>query len=141
MNATTIIYPSIVMFALTLSMILYMGFHRYRAIHAGDVSIKYFRTYNEGDQTNRLHLLSRHVQNHFEVPPLLHLGVLLTYVTDSVTLAAVIFAWLFVVGRCVHSAIHLGGNNVSLRFFTFGGTLACLLGLWAALTYSLLTAA
>ena len=81
--------------------------------------------------------MARHVQNHFEVPPLFHIGVILTFVSDSVTATSVVLAWLFVATRCVHSYIHLGSNNVSLRFATFGVSIAFLAGLWLSLLYSL----
>ena len=138
MESIAIVYPSIAMALLTLGMIGYMGYSRYTAIQARQVSIKYYRTYNEGEQTPRLHLIGRHIQNHFEVPPLFHLGVALTYMTDSVSALAVVLAWGYFIARCVHSYIHLGPNNVSVRFFTFGASLVMLLGMWLCLLVVLL---
>jgi len=138
MSSTAILYPAIAMFTLTFGVILALGLARYRAIQRGDVRIRFFRTYDEGSQPARLHLLSRHAQNHFEVPPLFHVGVLLSFASGSVSTLAVVFAWLFVVARCVHSYIHLGSNDVSRRFFTFGASLFFLAGLWLTLLYSLL---
>jgi hypothetical protein len=140
MPPTAILYPSIAMFALTLGTMVALGVARYGAIHRGDVSISFFRTYDQGSQPARLHLLARHVQNHFEVPPLFHVGVLLTFASGSVGPVSVVFAWLFVAARCVHSYIHLGSNNVSRRFFTFGTSLLFLAGLWLTLLCSLVTA-
>ena len=141
MNASLILLPSFAMFSLTMACIFYMGLSRYRAIHRREVKISFFRTYTEGSQPARLHLIARHVQNHFEVPPLLHLGVVLGYASDSVTLPALVCAWLFVAARLVHSGIHLGGNNVSQRFFVFGFSLLSLCGLWLSLGWSLLAGA
>lgn len=129
------------MFFLTLVVMLRLGFSRYTAIHDGSVSIKYFRTFNEGHQPERLHLLSRHMQNHFEIPPLFYAGILFSYVSGSVDLLSVVLAWLFFFTRCAHSFIHLGANNVSARFFTFGLSLAFLAGIWGSLLVSLLSAA
>lgn len=139
MNPDAILYPAIAMFLLTFSILLWLGLSRYKAIHDGSVSIRYFRTYDEGIQPERLHLLSRHVQNHFEVPPLFYAGVLFTFASGSVTTLSVVLAWLFVAARCVHSFIHLGSNNVSVRFFTFGVSLLCLAGLWVCLAAALLS--
>lgn len=138
MNPDTILYPGIAMFALTLSAIAALGIARYRAIQRREVSIKYFRTYDEGTQPAYLHRLARHVQNHFEVPPLFYFGLLFSFVTGSVGALSVAFAWLFVAARCVHSWIHLGSNDVSRRFFTFALSLVFLAGLWATLLVSLL---
>ncbi len=129
------------MFFLTLTCVLTLGLNRYRAIRAGEVKISYYRTYDEGVQPKRLHLLARHVQNHFEVPPLFYIVVVLTYVTDSVGAVSVACAWSFVAARTVHTIIHLGSNNVSRRFFTFGVSLTFLAGLWVALLLRLLSSA
>lgn len=140
LDKTLMIYPSVAMFALTMGLLLYMGWCRYRAIHRREVSIRFFRQYNEGEQTPRLHLLSRHIQNHFEVPPLMHLAVVLTYATDQVTVLSLTLAWSYVALRVAHSMIHLGSNNVSVRFFCFGASLLALTGLWAALVSGLVAA-
>lgn len=137
-NPDAILYPGIAMFFLTLAVMLRMGFERYSAIHSGTVSIKYYRTFDEGSQTARLHLLSRHVQNHFEIPPLFYVAILFTHVSGSVTMAAVGFAWAYFLLRCVHAYIHLGSNDVSVRFFTFGASLLALAGIWISLVVSLL---
>jgi hypothetical protein len=141
MNPNTILYPGIAMFGLTLFVMLRLGFARYTAIQSRSVSIKYFRTYNEGEQPARLHLLSRHMQNHFEVPPLFYAGLIFTYVSGAVTVLAIVMAWLFFFARCIHSYIHLGSNNVSARFFTFGASLAFLTGLWGTLLIQLVRSA
>ncbi len=138
MNAAHVLYPAIAMFALTIGCVFSLGFARYRAIRKREVRISFFRTYDEGTQPKRLHLLARHVQNHFEVPPLFHVGVVLTYATQSAAVASIAFAWLFVVSRIVHSAIHLGTNNVTHRFFAYGFGLLMLCGLWLLLLVSLL---
>lgn len=137
MKNILIIYPAIAMFTLTMSCIFYLGFHRYRAIHNKQVKISYYRTYDEGSQPQRLHLLARHVQNHFEVPPLFYIVVILIFVSNSVTVSAVILSWLFVALRAAHSYIHLGSNNVSIRFFTFGASLLVLSALWITLLLSI----
>ena len=138
MTSIEILFPAFAMFFLTLGCIFILGFSRYRAIHTQQVKISFFRAYDEGSQPKRLHIISRHVQNHFEVPPLFYLGVIISYVTNNTLLITVIFAWLFVAARAIHSVIHLGNNNVSLRFFTFGFSLLCLLGLWCSSLYALL---
>lgn len=139
MNPVLILYPAVAMFALTLGCIFYLGLARFRAIRRGEVRISYYRTYDKGTQPERLQVLGRHVQNHFEVPPLFHLGVILAYVTQSVTALTLTLAWLFVAARLVHTYIHLGSNNVSVRFFTFGTSLLVLCGLWGTLLAGMLT--
>jgi len=141
MNPNAIIYPAIAMFALSIGVIIKLGTTRFVAIRRREVSIRFFRTYDEGTQPKRLHLLSRHVQNHFEIPPLFYVGVILTYIAGFVTLAGVTFAWLYVASRSLHTYIHLGSNNVTHRFFVFAASLLFLFGLWLTLLVSLVKSA
>lgn len=138
MEKVTIIYPAIAMFFLSSFLLLKLGLSRFAAVKRGDISLKYYRTFNKGCEPDRLHILSRHVQNHFEVPPLFYVGVIMTYITDSVGAVAVIAAWSFVILRAVHTYIHLGGNNVTVRFACFAASMTCLAVLWLTLLFSLL---
>jgi hypothetical protein len=138
MDPRLILFPAVAMFFLTFGVILRLGLARYSAIQKGAVSIKFFRTYDDGEQPARLHLLARHVQNHFEVPPLFYAGVLMAFVAGAVSPASVALAWSFVAIRCLHSFIHLRSNNVSVRFFTFGASLLALAGLWVWVFVALL---
>jgi len=141
LEKVTIIYPAIAMFMLTLSMIFALGISRFIAIQRKEISVRYFQQYKGEEQPERLYLLSRHVQHHFEVPPLFHVSVILIYVTDSVSIVSITAAWLFVALRCVHSYIHLGKNNVKHRFYSFAFSLIALAVLWASLFFSVLTKA
>ncbi len=138
MDPTAIVYPGIAMFSLSLAVLFHLGVSRFAAIRRRDVSVKYYRLYNEGEQPERLQLLSRHVQNHFEVPPLFYIVLLFLLVTGSVNPVAVTLAWLFFLSRCLHSYIHLGSNDVRRRFLTYGASGLILAGLWICLLVSLL---
>lgn len=135
-----ILYPAFAMAFLTLSMILRMGLVRYSSVGRRDVSVKYYQLYEEthADRPDHLRKLERHVQNHFEVPPLFYVAVLIAFTTEHVTMPTVVLAWLFVAGRCIHSAIHLTYNNVLHRFSVFGATLFVLGLLWSVIFVSLL---
>ena len=83
-------------------------------------------------------LIGRHVQNHFEVPPLFYVVLLFLYVTGSVTPLSVALAWLYVALRCLHSFIHLGTNDVRRRLQAFAASGLVLGGLWLSLLVSLI---
>jgi hypothetical protein len=136
MDSSAILFPAIAMFMLTASVVAYTGGSRVAAIRRHEVSIRYYRRYTEGEQTPRLQVLGRHMQNHFEVPPLFYIAVLLLYMTGSVTPLAVALAWLYFGSRCVHSFIHLGSNDVTQRFFAFAVSGLILVGLWILLLAS-----
>ncbi len=136
MDSSSIIFPAVAMFMLTFSVIAYTAGSRLAATRRGEVSIRYYRRYNEGEQTPRLQVIGRHAQNHFEVPPLFYIALLFLYVTGSVTPIAVALAWLYFASRCLHSFIHLGSNNVTHRFIAFAGSGLILMGLWGQLLLS-----
>lgn len=139
MDPNAVLYPGIAMFFLTFAMVLYLGVARYSAVRRGDVSIKYYRVFNEGQQPERLQLISRHVQNHFEIPPLFYVVLLFIFVAGDVTALTVGLAWSYFFSRCVHSYIHLGSNNVSRRFFTYATSGLILASLWLSVLVSVLT--
>lgn len=136
-----ILYPAIAMFFLTFALVCTMGANRLRGVRSREVSITYYRLYDEGSEPPRLRRITRHVQNHFEVPPLFHIVVVLLYVTHLAGALAVGLAWLYFALRCVHSYIHLGSNNVTRRFVTYGSSGFVLAALWGMLLFGLLSGA
>jgi hypothetical protein len=77
-------------------------------------------------------------RNLFELPVLFYLALVVAALTAQVTLPVLALAWLFVVLRIVHSAIHCGYNKVMHRFQAyFAGGVALWL-LWAVLAVGLL---
>ncbi len=132
-----ILYPSIVMALLTLTLILALGARRFTAVRSRAVDYRFYRTYDEGSEPEGLRKHTRHVQNHFELPPLFHIAVWGTFLAGEVTTVTVAAAWLFVVSRCVHSAIHLTYNTVLHRFLMYGVGLFALIFLWLRLAMSI----
>lgn len=128
-----ILYPAFAMFALVFAIIMRMGWLRFHAIRGRKMSIKYYTTYQKGEEPENMRILTRHVINQFEVPVLFYVGVVLVYITLQVSPVTLAFAWAFVGFRYIHSFIHLTDNNVSRRFFAFGLSLISLLGLWLSL--------
>ncbi len=137
MAAETIIYPAIAMFFLTFSIIVRMGVARFRATARREVSLRFYRLYNEGEEPPALRVMTRHTINHFEVPPLFYIVVLFTYASGQVSALAVVLAWLYVGLRLLHSYIHLGRNNVTARFYCYGASGFVLAGLWLHLLIAL----
>lgn len=138
MHPSAIVFPAIAMFFLTSSMIGVLAFRRGAAVRRGEISLGYFKLYNTGMQPDALQLIGRHVQNHFEAPPLFYVVVLFLYVTGNVTTLTVDLAWIYVGLRVVHSMIHLGSNDVNLRFTAYFASQLALAGLWLSLLFALL---
>lgn len=130
MNPVNILFPVIAMFILTMSIVIYMAVQRLLAVKNKEVNGKYYVLYNEGAESPRLQLLTRHVKNLFEIPPLFYIVVLFLFVTESVSSLAIVLAWGYFIARCVHSFIHLSSNNVFRRFLAFAVSLIFLILLW-----------
>jgi hypothetical protein len=130
MRAEIIFFPAIAMFFLTASVLARMGMARKRAVETREIDPKFYRLYNQGQEPPHLRQLTRHMQNHFELPPLFYAVILMLYVTGSVNSQAVITAWLFVALRALHTYVHLGSNFVPRRFMLFIGSVLMLTLLW-----------
>ena len=68
---------------------------------------------------------SDNLKNLFEVPVLFYVLALYLFVTDQVDAAFVVAAWLFVLFRVLHSAVHCTINIVMLRFALYAASCAC----------------
>ncbi|HXS73422.1 MAG TPA: MAPEG family protein [Rhodanobacteraceae bacterium] len=77
-------------------------------------------------------------RNLFELPVLFYLALTVAAISGQVTTLTLTLAWLFVVLRVLHSAIHCGYNKVMHRFqaYLVGG--AVLWILWGILGFGLL---
>jgi hypothetical protein len=70
---------------------------------------------------------SDNLKNLFEIPVLFYALALYLFVTQQVDGVYVAAAWVFVVGRALHSAVHCTVNLVMLRFYLY---LASTLAVW-----------
>lgn len=71
--------------------------------------------------------------NLFEMPVLFYTAILLALILMLQDSVLVIFSWLFVLLRIVHSIIHTTYNTVMHRFWVYVLSSAALLGLWVRL--------
>jgi len=62
---------------------------------------------------------SDNLKNLFEIPVLFYALALYLYVTQQVDALYVVAAWIFVVFRMLHSAVHCTVNIVMLRFWLY----------------------
>ena len=75
-------------------------------------------------------LPNRNFMNLLEVPLLFYVVSIFIFITQHVDMLFVYLAWAYVVLRIVHSAIHLGYNNVVHRALIFGLSNAVLVIMW-----------
>jgi len=74
--------------------------------------------------------VSNHYDNLFQMPVLFLVGATLVVTLNLVDTTMLIFAWLFVFTRILHSMIHLRTNHLQQRYYIFGSSCLVLLGMW-----------
>lgn len=127
-------YPMFAMVILTFIVALYLLASRIMAVKQRQVSIGYFRQNNgTSEPPAKLVVAGRHYTNLFEVPLLFYITCLTAMVMGFQQGLIVIFAWLFVATRVVHSLIHLTSNNVLHRMLAFVAGVVCVLVMWLLL--------
>ncbi len=81
---------------------------------------------------------SNNMNNQFETPTIFYALVLAALVLKLVSLAFAVIAWGYVASRIVHSAIHIGPNDLRRRSVAFFAGFACLVALWGLLVAAVL---
>ena len=82
---------------------------------------------------------SDNFQNLFETPVMFYVVCLGLYASQTVSLAPVVLAWLYVLTRYAHSWVHCGSNKVMWRFRCFAASVFTLIALWTIWGFALLT--
>jgi hypothetical protein len=81
---------------------------------------------------------SDNFRNLFELPVLFYVALLVLASTGHVSPATLLLAWLFVVLRVLHSAIHCTYNRVVHRFYAYLAGGVVLWVLWGVIAVDLL---
>jgi hypothetical protein len=74
--------------------------------------------------------ISANLSNQFEWPLFFHIACLILIQSEGTKLSLV-FAWIFVGGRLLHSMVQILTTNVRLRGLVFTVNFVAVLGLWA----------
>lgn len=74
--------------------------------------------------------IGANLSNQFEWPLFFHVGCLLLLWQDKADATSLSLAWLFVVGRLLHSGVQILTGNVRLRGLVFMVNFVAVLGLW-----------
>ncbi|MDO9411363.1 MAG: MAPEG family protein [Pseudolabrys sp.] len=108
-----IVWPMLAQFALTLALYGWLTVARKRAVERGETDYTAFVLgYDEPLHVARI---TRNLANQFELPVLFYALVLLLVTAGDVTTFDVIAAWVFVVGRVLHTMVQTFTDNVPLR--------------------------
>ena len=129
MNQTAIFWPMIVHVALVYGVYVRMSFGRQAAIRSGKARVAQFR--ENRDEPDESLFARNNLQNQFELPVLFHVVGLALYSTAGASLVPVVIAWIFVLSRVAHAAIHLTTNRIRHRRPLFLVGFFSLAALWA----------
>src|SRR3712207_6519557 len=118
MSISAVILPVLVQVGLTLLLLLWMGRTRVGHLRKGEVRVKDIAL-GERNWPSRVTQIQNAYHNQFELPVLFYALVTLALITRKADLLFVVMAWVFVVSRLVHAAIHTTSNKISQRFMAF----------------------
>lgn len=80
--------------------------------------------------------ISANLSNQLEWPLFFHVACLLLIYAELVSPSAAVLAWTFIVGRLLHSCVHICTTNVRLRGIVFTINFVAVLGLWALVLHA-----
>ena len=75
--------------------------------------------------------ISDNLSNQFEWPVVFYAGCIVLLVQHETGRLAVTLAWVFVVGRLLHSFVQISTTSIRLRGLAFTVNFVAVLGLWA----------
>ena len=117
MNQTAIFWPMLAQVLLIYVVYLVLARRRFGPLLAGTVKPREFVA--RGTEPAGSTTASNNLMNQFELPVLFFALCLSLYVTNGVNYLSLFVAWLFVISRFIHAAVHLTRNHVGLRSAAF----------------------
>lgn len=125
--------------ALALALVWLLGRRRLPLIGKGTIAIEDIAVSRQ-PWPLRAQLASNALDNQFQLPVLLYVaGFSALYLGP--TPLEVALAWIFVISRVVHAAIHVTSNNVVLRFSAYVVGYGIIIALWIELAARLVALA
>jgi len=136
MDQDLIFWPVVAQIILSILLFIRLGQVKDRARAAGAVDPAITALDNDA-WPDDVRQVANNIRNQFQVPVLFFVLVLALRALDSVDIYALVFAWIFVATRVVHSYIHIGSNFVPSRTRVFKLGLVCVAILTALLIRAL----
>ena len=128
-NQAAIFVPVLVLVALTFVAFVKMGMARGAAVKMGH-DPAYYRAHIGAPEPEAVRAIVRHWDNLFEFPTVFYAACLAAFALQSVSGWTLAFAWAFVAGRVVQSAVHMTYNNPVHRGLGFTFSVVAALALW-----------
>jgi hypothetical protein len=129
MSLQAALLPLFVQVLLTFVLWLWMGYRRGMDFRTGAVRPSQIAL-REPTWPARTMQISNSFSNQFELPMLFYVLTILVLIARKADLLFVILAWVFVLSRIAHAAIHVTTNNVHQRGAVYGIGALVLLVMW-----------
>ncbi|MFT6045455.1 MAG: hypothetical protein ACI9WC_001155 [Arenicella sp.] len=136
MENKLIFAPVIVQVALTLWLYIALAIAKSRAVKRGEVNEER-RALHDDAWPDSVLQINNNIRNQFEVPVLFYVLIGILWGIDAVNIYIHIAAWIFVISRIIHMAVHTGSNRVPVRRKVFMSGCFVLIGLVFFLLYKL----
>lgn len=136
MKQTAIFWPMIGHVLLVFLIYGLLSLRRKAAVMSGSAKISQFRE-NQNEPAQSLFVRNA-LGNQFELPVLFHIACLSLYVTQGVGTLSLAVAWVFVVSRYAHTAIHVTSNRIRYRQPAFIAGFVMVFVLWILLALQLI---
>jgi hypothetical protein len=129
MTVQAILAPLFVLVALTFALTIWMGALRVAAVRRGEVRVRGIAL-GQSNWPPRVQQISNCFDNQFQLPMLFYVLTILALFLKKADELFVVMAWIFVLLRIVHAAIHVTSNHVGRRFQAFAAGMVVLLLMW-----------
>ena len=129
MTVQAILAPLFVLVALTFALMIWMGALRVAAVRRGEVRVHDIAL-GQPNWPPRAQQISNCFNNQFQLPALFYVLTILALFLKKADLLFVVMAWIFVLLRIVHAAIHVSSNHIGRRFQAFAAAMVVLLLMW-----------
>ena len=114
MEKMLLVYPVFAMFILTCLVMVKMRLVSMKLVKQKKISFRYFKLYNE-EVPEELEQARQHYKNLFETPILFYILIAIIYSSGQVSVYDLVFAWLYVLFKYIHSYIRFTSNYVPYR--------------------------
>ncbi len=124
MQSHLIIWPALGQIVLTIGLYFVLAKRKNAALAAGNIDEERRGLFDDA-WPDTVVQVNNCIRNQFEIPILFYVLVIVLSQIGSVDIIALSVAWLFLLARVAHAAVHIGSNFVPLRRKLF--TLSALL--------------
>lgn len=124
MKNTMLFWPVLAQIGLTIVLFFRLAAVKTAAAKAGQVDEARRALHGDAWPDNVIQV-ANNIRNQFELPVIFYVLIVILWVTNGANIVSLASAWLFVLARMAHAAIHTGSNVVPRRLAMFKiGTVA-----------------